>query len=133
MKLNKIKMISLLVIGSSVLGFSALANAEDLKVTNNAAFDVSFSINNACSPEFGDVAKQSVKVISDEDFKKACAYQSSNCEAKIFNAPSCGGEQIGTAAFDASFGVKELTTTGQNVTLVGSGFNLEIKNSQQAS
>lgn len=122
MKFNKIKFISMLLIGSGFLGFSTLASADDLKVSNDSKYDLSFSVNNVCSEEFGVVDNHSVKVISDENFKKVCAYDSNNCVAKVYNGVSCTGKQIGTVAFDTGYGVQGLYPTG--ITIKGSGFNL---------
>src|SRR5688572_25034484 len=112
MDFSKIKIISALLIGSAFLGFSILANADDLKVSNDSKYDLSFSINNTCSEEFGTLDNHSVKVIPDESFKNACAYNSSNCVVKVYNEASCSGKQIATVAFDTSYGVRELRPTG---------------------
>jgi hypothetical protein len=122
MKFNKIKFISMLIIGSGFLVSSTFANADDLKVSNASKYDLSFSVNNVCSEEFGVVDNHSVKAISDTNFKKACAYDSNNCVAKVYNATSCTGKQIGTVVFDTNYGVQGLHPTG--ITMKGSGFNL---------
>lgn len=88
MKFNKIK--------------CKFASADDLKVSNDSKYHLSFSVNNVCSEEFGVVKNHSVKVISDKNFKKACAYDPNHCVVKVYNAASCTGKQIGTVVFDAS-------------------------------
>ena len=122
MKFNKIKIISMLLIGSSFLGLSTFASADDLKVSNDSKYDLSFSINNTCSKEFGVADNRSVKVISEANFNKACAYNSSSCEAKVYNAPSCMGKQVATVVFDTSYGVQGLYPI--EITIKGNGFNL---------
>jgi hypothetical protein len=122
MKFNNSKIISMLLIGLCFLGFSKFANADDLKVSNDSKYNLSFSVNNVCSKDFGVVDNHSVKVISDANFKKACAYNSSNCEAKVYNAASCTGKQVAAIVFDTSYGVQGLYPTG--ITTKGNGFNL---------
>ena len=122
MKFNKITIISMLLIGSSFFGFSTFANADNLKISNGSKYDLSFSINNTCSKKFGVVDNRTVKVISEANFNKACAYNASSCEAKVYNAPSCMGKQIATVVFDTKYGVQGLYP--RDITMKGNGFNL---------
>lgn len=122
MKISKTKIVSLLLFGSGLLGFSTLASADDLKISNNSKYDLSFSINDFCSKEFAGVDNHSVKVISEESFKKACTYNPSDCRAKVYNAAACEGKQIATVVFDTSYGIQGLYPTG--IITKGSGFNL---------
>ena len=122
MKISKTKIASLLLVGTSLLGLSTLASADDLKISNDSKYDLSFSINNSCSKEFADVDNHSVKVISEANFKKACAYNSTDCRVKVYDAAACTGKQVATVVFDTSYGVQGLYPSG--ITTKGNGFNL---------
>lgn len=123
MKLKNIKIISMLIIGSGVLGLSTFARADDLKVSNNLKNDLSFSINKICSNEFGVANHHSIKIISEANFNKACSYNPGSCEAKVYNAPSCMGKQVATVVFDTSYGVQGVyPNTG--IMIRGNLFNL---------
>lgn len=122
MKLNKIKLISALFIGLNFLGLSTFASAKDLKISNDSKYDLSFSINNICSEQFGIVENHSVKVISEANFKKACAYDPNQCEVQVYNAASCAGKKVAAVVFDANNGVIGLYS--MEIITKANGFNL---------
>ena len=125
MQLSKTKIISLFLIGFGLAGFSAFASADDLKISNDSAYDLSFSINNTCSSEFGVVEARTIQIVSTANFKQVCASSPAACEAKVYNAAACGGAQVATIVFDTSYGVQALKPTG--ITAKGNGFNLFFK------
>lgn len=72
------------------LGFAMpfLANADDLKITNNVNADLSFQVNNVCSNIFK-ISPNQTKVISEKDFSKACEANSRECQAIAFLGENC--------------------------------------------
>lgn len=122
MKFSKSKIISMFLIGSSLVGISTFASAGDLKISNDSKYDLSFSINNTCSEDFGIIDSQSIKVIPEANFNKACSYNSSRCETTVYNSAYCSGKQIGTVVFDTKYGVQGLYPN--EFTFKGNGFNL---------
>lgn len=119
---KKFKFISMLLISSGFLGLSTYASADDLKISNDSRYNLSFSVNNLCSEDFGVVDSHSVKVVSHTNFNQACAYAPTNCVTKVFSKTACTGEQLATVVFDYRYGVQSLTPTG--ITTKGSGFTL---------
>jgi hypothetical protein len=117
------KNISLLLIGSCLIGFSTFANAGDLKISNDSKYELSFGINKVCSTEFGTVDAASITVIPAASLAKACAYNLTSCETKVYDAPSCSGKQVATIIFDTTgWGVESIIPSG--ITVKGNGFNL---------
>jgi hypothetical protein len=104
MKFIKTKIGFLVLIGSSFLGHSALANAKDLKMSNDSKYQLSFSINNVCSEEFGVLESHSINVIPEKEFAKACAYNPTHCFSKVYNQPNCTGKHFANLGFDTSSG-----------------------------
>lgn len=119
MKCSKTKTIPLFLIGSALLGLSMAASADDLKLSNDSKYDLSFSINNICSQEFGVLDAHSVKIIPEASFKKVCE---SNCDIKVYNSASCAGKQIAMVEFDTKSGVTSLHPI--EFTVKSNGFNL---------
>ncbi len=122
MKFSKTKIIPLFLIGASFLGLSTSVSADDLKISNDSKYDLSFSINNICSEEFGVIENRSVKLIPEASLKRACVYNSNKCETKVYNSAFCSGKQIGTVEFDTNYGVVGLYPI--EFTIKGNSFNL---------
>lgn len=130
MLLKKIRLIRSIAIISSLLTMPVLVNAGDLKISNDSKYDLSFSINNTCSEEFGVVSNRTMKVIPERSFNKACEYNQGNCETKVYNATACSGKQVAVVVFNTHYGVQGLYPT--DIITKGNGFNLFFEGPWQA-
>ncbi len=117
MKFKKLKLLFLCVMGTGFLGLSTLASgADDLIISNGSKNDLSFKIQTnhyVCSEEFGVVNGHSIKVISEANFKKACAHNPSQCVVEVYDTASCTGTQIANLTFNIKYGVIFAVSTGQ--------------------
>ena len=122
MKFIKSKIIFL--VGTCLLGCAIIANAEDLKVSNNSKYDFSFSINNACSRDLGVVGSRTIKIIPEENLNQACAYNLNHCEIMMYKNASCKGKSIVKIVLDTKLGMQSVRTSSKGVSAGVSMFNL---------
>ncbi len=110
----------------SLVAVPFIADASDLKIANRTKFDLSFKVNNICSNGFGVIPADTIKMIAEKDFNKACESNSPICHAVVYSAPNCTGENVGGVGFDRNDGVSYISgpTSNQKVSIIGNGFNL---------
>jgi hypothetical protein len=109
MKIKTSGMIASVVTG---LLMSTLASADNFKIVNNTNSEFSFSINHACSSEFGSIPAHSSKTIAEANFYSACKGSEHFCVAKIYSDNNCSGKHAATVAFDIDGGLREVLKSG---------------------
>lgn len=114
-----------IILCTSLSATPFLANAENLKIANSTYYDLSFAVNKVCSNEFGTVTRETIKIIPEKEFKKACEANSTNCFTEVYDHPNCKGNKISEVGFDISLGVTYLSgNIPTHISVTGCGFNL---------
>lgn len=124
MKIKKCMLTASIVLTTSLFAIPALANNNDLSISNHTVYNLSFTVNGRCSNDFGMVHTYSIKTIPKVLFRKACR-NSPICEVIGYTAQKCSGKQIGGVKYD--FNKKAIEVFGGNVERIsvsGSEFNI---------
>jgi hypothetical protein len=96
MKIKKLGMIAYAIVGAGLFLLSTIASADNFKMVNSTNNELSFSINHACSGEFGSVEAHSNKTIPEANFYSACKQNPHFCVAKIYTDDNCSGKHVAT-------------------------------------
>ena len=118
------------IISTSLIAIPLIANAGDLKITNDTNFDLSFKINKLCSDGFGNVNSQTIKIVSESTLKKACAFNPKFCALTVYNKANCGGKDFAKLGLDTRDGVIYIRVGGNDsvpVSVSASAFDLIFK------
>lgn len=118
--------LSTLIACACITSFPLIAIADDLKIANRTDFDISFSINKHCSNNLGVIQSDTVVVVPEKDFNKACEHNPSRCYSIVYSKPNCRGKDLGEVGFNTKHGVSYIigSQNAERVSITGNGFNL---------
>lgn len=95
MKLSLSRFITALATSACILAIPLQAQAHHLAISNNTPNQLSFSVNNTCSEDFGTVSAYDIKTISEETLNRVCANYASTCEIIGYDEKNCSGKPLG--------------------------------------
>lgn len=83
---------------ASVANAAPLRNAGEVSISNQTSSTLSFTINNVCSNDIGNVYSYSIKTISQATLLRVCG--GNLCRIEGYDQPNClgntvGGEELG--------------------------------------
>lgn len=78
---------------ASVVNAAPLRNAGEVSISNHTNSTLSFTINNVCSNDIGDVYSYSIKTISQATLLKVCG--GNLCRIEGYDQPNCLGNTVG--------------------------------------
>lgn len=119
----KLKLISSLLVATSLYGVSMFTYAADVQFNNQSKYSLLLSEDNNTSPT--SFLKSGASIIIDEaSFKKICRHQPNQCKFYIFKKY---GGNIATVTFQGTT-VSAISNTMNEVSVLGYNSNVIIKN-----
>lgn len=106
----------------STIVFSTIANADNLKLSNETKYNLSFSTNGVCSQTLGDLKKYTVKIINQTSFEDTCQYNPKQCVIEVYNKLDCAGKTVANMVFDET-NIISVATSG-DIMIRGNGSNI---------
>lgn len=104
---------------SSLLTFSALANAEDLWIRNLTDETFSLDVNRVCQPLV--ISGQSTLQI--KEFEKICG---DVCFGAIYKSTDCNGEHVSSLLMSSRVGLESVSPSRYLIYTHGDGFHVSI-------
>lgn len=125
MNFKKAGIIASILFSTSLFASPILAKTQDLNISNQTSYTLSFDVNGKCSADFGAVSTYTIKHIPEENFKKACKDNNSPCQVNIHDTENCKGKLIATVSYFIPQHRVDLYSYGQHrLSIAVSGFDV---------
>jgi hypothetical protein len=124
MKLRKL--IGSLLVTTMVYGISTLANAEDVTLSNQSKYALSFNMNNDPTKVTGVISAGSTQTIDEASFKEFCVNQSNHCELEIFMPYP--NKELAKIIFEGTTIISVSNNVGSDIRVTGHGSHVVFEN-----
>lgn len=120
------KLISALLVTTILYCTSTLANAENVTLSNQSKYALSFNMNNDPTKVTGFISAGSSKTIDEASFKESCVDQNNHCELEIFM--SYPNKELAKIIFEGTTIISVSNNVESDIWVTGHGSHVVFKN-----